>query len=630
MENDEQLELRAEHLTEGASDTSRHVRNVYITFLLLCTYIAVIIGSTTHEQLFRVDPITLPILNVGLPIVGFYVFIPWLLVIFHFNLLIQFYFLSRVLRRADEAIDRIKQQNSQDELRDTLFPFHFSHLLAGRQHGKVLRFLLTIIVWITVMLVPLLLLVWAQVQFLPYHDEMITWVQRAALMADFTILWILWPMTMSPQGSLRMWWWHFITATPKALWAIITGLWTGILVLLKRSSMSQLSAKWASVRSSHHARGAMTLLISTLVLIPFSVFVAVIPGETMEGWLTETETETEHEYKHVPKSWIVEVPEGKTREKWKRDPMLGLTYTLFEADDAPFRRNLVIVGKVLVAGSPSDATLVALQEGNPEEQERAFQEIRGLENLAGRDLRYANLSRSYLPKVNLKSTQLQRANLYGAQLQGANLSGAQLQGANLYMANFQGANLFGVKLQGAILKYAKLSLAVLLKLGRGQFTKENYDTLEKNLSKQNLDEQLMRKILKHVDALIGRADDLVFGPATHHALCDEVDPDRECLTLEQEEQFVKEWVEYIVSLACPDSYITEGLARQAIQHRARGAPRIDTLQRDKASMLAKRLLSPDCKGGADLPDDVREKLQKLSRESGPNGATKPSSNVSSP
>ena len=144
--------------------------------------------------------------------------------------------------------------------------------------------------------------------------------------------------------------------------------------------MSQLSAKWASLRSSHHARGAMTLLISTLFLIPFSVFVAVIPGKTMEGWLTESE--------HVPKS------------------MLRLTYTLFEAEDAPFRRNLAIVGKVLVAGSPTDATLVALQEGNPEEQERAFQEIRGLENLAGRDLRYANLSHSYLPKVNLKSAQL--------------------------------------------------------------------------------------------------------------------------------------------------------------------------------------------------------------------------------
>jgi hypothetical protein len=167
---------------------------------------------------------------------------------------------------------------------------------------------------------------------------------------------------------------------------------------------------------------------------------------------------------------------------------------------------------------------------------------------------------------------------------------------------------------------------VLLKLGRGQFTKENYDTLEKNLSKKNVGEQRIRKILKDVDALIGSADDLVFGPATHHALCDEVDPDRECLTLGHKEQFVKEWVDYIVSLACTDSYIAEGLARQVMPSqdaRPTGDPTIELmeyiyrLQKLQASMLAKRLLSPDCKGGAGLPYDVREKLQKLSRESRP-------------
>jgi hypothetical protein len=138
--------------------------------------------------------------------------------------------------------------------------------------------------------------------------------------------------------------------------------------------------------------------------------------------------------------------------------------------------------------------------------------------------------------------------------------------------------------------------------------------------------------LNHVRYYTGREDDLVFGPATYHALCDEVDTDGECLTFEQEEQFVKEWVEYIASLACPDSYISEGVARHAMQHLSRPVksdqPEIDTLRRHKASMLAKRLLSPDCKGGANMLDEVREKLQKLSRESGPNGATKPSSNVS--
>ena len=40
------------------NDASHFARNVYITFLLLGTYIAVIIGSTTHEQLLKVSPVT--------------------------------------------------------------------------------------------------------------------------------------------------------------------------------------------------------------------------------------------------------------------------------------------------------------------------------------------------------------------------------------------------------------------------------------------------------------------------------------------------------------------------------------------------------------------------------------------
>lgn len=110
----EDLLKQAENLVEAASDGGRHVRNVYVTFLLLCTYIGVIIGSTTHEQLLRVDSVTLPILNVGLPIVGFYLFVPWLLIILHFNLLLQLYFLSRVLHYTDEAIEDVDELKSQE------------------------------------------------------------------------------------------------------------------------------------------------------------------------------------------------------------------------------------------------------------------------------------------------------------------------------------------------------------------------------------------------------------------------------------------------------------------------------------------------------------------------------------
>ena len=66
-----------ERLRENADDAARLARTVYFTFLLVGVYIAVTIGSTTDLQLLKVSPVTLPIVNVGLPIVGFYALVPW-------------------------------------------------------------------------------------------------------------------------------------------------------------------------------------------------------------------------------------------------------------------------------------------------------------------------------------------------------------------------------------------------------------------------------------------------------------------------------------------------------------------------------------------------------------------------
>ncbi|MDD1617789.1 MAG: hypothetical protein CG439_2851 [Methylococcaceae bacterium NSP1-2] len=61
------------------------LRNFTITFLSLLLYIDLIIAGTDAEQILRVAPVTLPLLNVPLPIIGFYGFVPWLLLLFHLN-----------------------------------------------------------------------------------------------------------------------------------------------------------------------------------------------------------------------------------------------------------------------------------------------------------------------------------------------------------------------------------------------------------------------------------------------------------------------------------------------------------------------------------------------------------------
>lgn len=125
------LDARLNTLRDAANTASQHARNVYVTFLLFGLYLAIIFGSTTHEQLLRESPVTLPLLNVGLPLVGFYWVAPALFVLLHLNLLLQLILLAGKLHRLNEAIAQIGGEERQKDERAKLFPFPFTQMLGG-------------------------------------------------------------------------------------------------------------------------------------------------------------------------------------------------------------------------------------------------------------------------------------------------------------------------------------------------------------------------------------------------------------------------------------------------------------------------------------------------------------------
>lgn len=73
-------------------------------------------------------------------------------------------------------------------------------------------------------------------------------------------------------------------------------------------------------------------------------------------------------------------------------------------------------------------------------------------NLAGADLSRANLRRANLAGANLAGAIMVNTNLPGANLANCNMSNANLSGANLIKANFTGAMTDGIQLQGAHLE----------------------------------------------------------------------------------------------------------------------------------------------------------------------------------
>src|SRR5262249_14604479 len=160
---------------------------------------AIAFGSVTHRQLFLEEPVTLPVLNVELPLVAFFVIAPFLFLVFHAYFLLNLSMLADDARRFGAVVrNRTRDDKSEDierHLRQQLPNFIFLRMLGGpRGQGTgATDWLLVAIAWLTVVIGPVLLLLFAQLQFLPYHDELATWTQRGIFVAAVGLLWWFWP-----------------------------------------------------------------------------------------------------------------------------------------------------------------------------------------------------------------------------------------------------------------------------------------------------------------------------------------------------------------------------------------------------------------------------------------------------
>ena len=117
--------------------------------------------------------------------------------------------------------------------------------------------------------------------------------------------------------------------------------------------------------------------------------------------------------------------------------------------------SLKVKEKTLVAQEPNPAIIRYYLEKGKDKESDWLSFTRGID-LRGRDLRFADFTKSKLFKADLRSAKLQGANLKKTQLQEANLQGAQLQGTDLVDSQLQGSNLQNARLKWANLGFARL------------------------------------------------------------------------------------------------------------------------------------------------------------------------------
>lgn len=382
---------------------------LWLSYLFVFFYLVIAAGGVTHRDLFFANPIKLPFLNVELPLIGFFVLGPLLFLIVHGYVLLHFVLLAdKVGAFHDELRKQITDDDARARLRRQLPSNIFVQFLAGPREVRtgVMGFLLRSIAQISLVAAPIALLVLFQLQFLPYHHEVISWWHRIAVVADLAVLWILWP------------------------------------------SVARGEMTWIGLRDFRRVKIIGFTLLS--LIPPFLVItIATFPGEWLDVYVRPVRLEP----------FIKFMSKTANPETSLHTLLFGGTVDLVTRKPTSLWSNVLVlpgIDAIDRAKFDTDAKIAAVP---------ATLSLRGrrLEGavLTGADLRKVDFTGAQLQRAMLEDAQLQRATLTSAQLQGASLFRAQMQGASLDFAELQGASLDQAHLQGASLLGAELQGASL-------------------------------------------------------------------------------------------------------------------------------------------------------------------------
>jgi uncharacterized protein YjbI with pentapeptide repeats len=397
-------------LQRALNDAAGKASALWTTFIVFQLYLAIAFGSVTHRDLFLETSIKLPLLNVDLPLVGFFVVAPTVLLIFHFYVFLQVTGLASKAKDYNTllAVDTPVASDRQ-YIRQRLDIFPILQFLAGPRDQRTgfTGFSLRLITWITLAATPVLLLLQGQVTFLPYHHERIVWLQRITVLIDLAVVWYFWARLSSDNDPVGWLW-----------------------------------------RKAKICLGGAT----TFCVLIFSVYLATFPGEWVKMHLPEL--------RYIPTTFKARISLQALLFEGDVDEVSGRPISVFSNRLVLNNQSVVDaekLDKVVVSRSfrGRDLRLVVLARADLRKADFTGAQLQGA-SLDGAQLQGASFQHAELQSASLDGAQLQGVSLDGAQLQDASLEGAQLQGASFQGAQLEGSSLDGAELQGASFVNAQL------------------------------------------------------------------------------------------------------------------------------------------------------------------------------
>jgi uncharacterized protein YjbI with pentapeptide repeats len=430
-------------LRDAVLDAANVSGTLWFSYLLSLLYLLVAAGTITHLDLFLERPIRLPFLGVELPLKGFAWIGPLLFLISHVYVLLQFVLLAGKIgafnRELEAQLGGPKEEATRASIRGQLPNNVFVQFLAGPRDIRTgpVGWMLKVIAWFTLIGGPIALLVFFQLQFLPYHNWIIAWWQRIAVLIDLIVLWTLWPAIARCQ-NVQTAWRSIAYRISMGVRIAARASWRGLVNAIRWLFPPEVSRGNLLPRIWRGARYAsmMGLMVISLAPVVLVFAVATYPGE----WLNRT-------FNVAGIDWLrSQIVAGKL------DPLLKRL-------DSPWASFLVLPDQNFVDITKIDGIVSrAAASRTPSWQAQRAQ------SMVGRDLAGAIFDRADLRYFDFAGADLTGASLIDARLDGADfhdgdLEHADLNGASAVQTGFRNTKVQLTSFDRATLRNADMTNA---------------------------------------------------------------------------------------------------------------------------------------------------------------------------
>lgn len=416
--------IEFDKLQEVLENSSSRNTRLLVTFVLFLLYILVTVAATTDLQLLLPESkVMLPLLRVELNLFGFFLVAPALILILHFNLLLNLLQHARKLKAWNEKATKPQQ---------ALLPAFFFNYSVSFKERTINYFLLRALLAGVLCFFPVYMLMFIQDRFAAYHSVSMTAGHFGLVLLDLFVLLVYWLRINYPQlldenydsfKSLFGFYWR-----EPSLWRIL------------------IEARRQFKRSIAHAsrlKKFLRFFFRPVTIIKYNIL----------AWKNFKPRRVINPIYNLLFGYILLASAACL--------LVVYMVTIDYFDDYQiFIPRLDVSGKVLVKTPPSDIILHAyLTQGQSADSAWAHH-AEGID-LRGRDLRFVRMEKTKIWNGRLSKAFLNGAYLYRTELNGVDFSGAQLNGVDFSFAQWTGADLREAKLNRAILGSAQLNGAIL-------------------------------------------------------------------------------------------------------------------------------------------------------------------------